>query len=285
MHISIVITSYNYQKYLKDTINSVISQTCSDWEMIVVDDASTDCSVDIINEFAKNDSRIKLIQNKENLGLKKSLQIGLKNCSGQWIAFLESDDMWRADYLEKKSSIINEHPDTVLIFNDVELFGDENKIKLIKPSFERNKKFLDKQVFPKNMFRDLNVQNRIVTFSSVMVKKEALNNINWDVPVDKLLDWWLYIQIAYKNNFFYIPEKLTRWQIHPKSYITKKSEKKFCMVNICAYKEVYKRNKEDRSLPLFIFYSTLSFVFSRLQKIELYQNLIIRKFKSICNKS
>lgn len=284
MLISIVVTSYNYQEYLKDTINSVISQTFKDWEMIVIDDASTDCSLEIIKEFVNNDNRIKLIENKENLGLKKSMQKGVEAASGEWIAFLESDDMWREDYLEHKAAIIKEYPDLGLIFNDVELFGDERKIKLLKPTFERNRKFLNKQKFPKNMFKDLNIQNRVVTFSSVMIKKTVLQDINWNVPVDKLLDWWLYIQISYKNKFFYIPEKLTKWQIHPKSYIQKKSDKRFCMVNICAYQEVYKNNKNDKWLNVFIFYSAILFILSKIKNLELYKNLFVRKIQSITQK-
>lgn len=284
MLISIVVTSYNYQEYLKDTINSVILQIFKDWEMIVVDDASTDCSVEIIKEFVNNDNRIKLIENKENLGLKKSMQKGVKAASGEWIAFLESDDMWCEDYLEKKTSTINEYQDLGLIFNDVELFGDKHKTELLKPTFERNRKFLNKQKFPKNMFKDLNIQNRVVTFSSVMIKKTALQETNWDVPVDKLLDWWLYIQIAYKNDFFYIPEKLTKWRIHPNSYISQKNAKRFCMVNICAYNEVMKRNKTDKWLNVFIFYSAILFILSKVKKIELYKNLLLRKIKSITQK-
>lgn len=284
MLISIVVTSYNYQEYLKDTINSVISQTFKNWEMIVIDDASTDCSLEIIKEFVNNDNRIKLIENKENLGLKKSMQKGVEAASGEWIAFLESDDMWREDYLEHKAAIIKEYPDLGLIFNDVELFGDERKIKLLKPTFERNRKFLNKQKFPKNMFKDLNIQNRVVTFSSVMIKKTVLQDINWNVPVDKLLDWWLYIQISYKNKFLYIPEKLTKWQIHPKSYIQKKSDKRFCMVNICAYQEVYKNNKNDKWLSVFIFYSAILFILSKIKNLELYKNLFVRKIQSITQK-
>ena len=107
MLVSVVVTSYNYQKYIKDTIISVLNQTFKDWEMIVIDDASTDASVKIIQELTKNDSRVKLIQNSENIGLKNSIKKALKEASGEWIAFLESDDLWREDYLEKKTALIN----------------------------------------------------------------------------------------------------------------------------------------------------------------------------------
>ena len=98
--ISVIITSYNYSQYIKDTIQSVIDQTYNDWELIIIDDCSKDNSVDIIKTF--NDKRIKLIINEQNLGLTKSIKIGIEKASGNWIAFLESDDFWAKNYLEEK---------------------------------------------------------------------------------------------------------------------------------------------------------------------------------------
>ena len=90
MKVSVVITSYNYDKYIKDAIESVLNQTYSDFELVIIDDCSTDNSVNIINQF--EDERIKFIQNEQNLGLKNSMQKAISCCIGEWIAFLESDD-------------------------------------------------------------------------------------------------------------------------------------------------------------------------------------------------
>ena len=77
MRVSVVLTSYNYGQYLKDTIKSVVNQTFTDWEMVIIDDCSIDNSMDIIMEFANSDSRIKVIKNFENQGLKQSIQTAL----------------------------------------------------------------------------------------------------------------------------------------------------------------------------------------------------------------
>ena len=136
MKISIVTASYNYEKYIKETIHSILNQTYKDWEMIIVDDCSTDNSVDIIKSY--NDDRIKLFVNEKNLGLKETLKRGIKEASSEWIAFLESDDVLAPDYLEKKVEIIKKYPDINLIFNDCEFFGDDERVKAFEHALKKN---------------------------------------------------------------------------------------------------------------------------------------------------
>ena len=99
--ISVITASYNYENYISDTIKSVLAQTFSDWELIIVDDASSDNSVNIIKSFL-DDKRIKLICHDKNKGLSETLKTGLKYAQGEWIAFLESDDILTPDCLKKR---------------------------------------------------------------------------------------------------------------------------------------------------------------------------------------
>lgn len=244
MLISVVITSYNYEKYLKDTINSVLSQTYTDWEMIVIDDASSDSSVEIIKKYQKEDSRIKLIENETNLGLKKSLEKGVKATSGEWIVFLESDDAITSDYLEKKVAIIKQYPNVGLIFNDVELFGDKKRIKEIEKTFENYANSLKTKIYPTNLFKDLLYFNKVLTLSTVLINKEKLLNLEiFNTPNDKLLDWWMLLHFARKNEFYYIPDKLTKWRIHIDSYIYKKEKKYSYPINLLALINIIKLEK------------------------------------------
>lgn len=98
--VSIITPVYNSSNYINSTINSVLSQTYTNWEWIIVDDLSKDNSVEIINEFVKKDKRIKLIRSKENLGSGLSRNIAIDNANGTFIAFLDSDDLWDANKLE-----------------------------------------------------------------------------------------------------------------------------------------------------------------------------------------
>jgi len=99
---SIITPSYNCADFIANTIVSVISQTINDWELIIVDDCSTDHSVEVIQTFVNQDSRIKLIQLSENSGAAVARNIAIKASQGRYIAFLDSDDLWFPLKLEKQ---------------------------------------------------------------------------------------------------------------------------------------------------------------------------------------
>lgn len=247
--ISIITASYNYEKYINETIESILNQTYTDWELIIIDDCSTDNSCNIIASY--KDPRIKLLKNEKNLGLKQTLLKGINEAKGDYVAFLESDDLWNKNYLSEKINVIKNNPETALIFNDVELFGDEIKIKRVRKVFENNNKFLSNFTYPKNLFKYINVQNRLLTFSCVMIKKTALKEEFFNTPCDKLLDWWLYIHLAFENDFYYIPLPLTKWRIHSNSYISGKKSRPY-LINLEAYLDIYKTRKSDMKLLVFI---------------------------------
>lgn len=221
--ISIVTASYNYEQYIGETVQSVVNQTYSDWELIIVDDCSTDNSVDVIKSF--NDERIKLFVNEKNLGLKGTVKRGIKEAKGDWVVFLESDDKIMPDYLEKKIQITKKYPDVNLIFNDCEFFGDQDRVETFNHALKKTRSILCKKTYPSKMFYDFYHSNKIFTFSAVMAKREDLLKINFEPKLDCLLDWHLWIQLAYLNKFYYLPEKLTLWRLHKNSYISKSTYK------------------------------------------------------------
>ena len=100
--ISVLLSVHNGEKYLSKAITSVLKQNFVDFEFIIVDDASTDNSAQIITDFKIQDKRIKIITNKQNLGLTKSLNLGLLSCVGKYIARIDADDLSEPDRLEKQ---------------------------------------------------------------------------------------------------------------------------------------------------------------------------------------
>lgn len=93
--VSVIMPCHNGEKYISDAINSVLNQTFSDWELLVVDDNSTDGSVNIIEDFCKKDTRIKLLRTEKSTGLPATARnVGINAASGRLIAFLDCDDMW-----------------------------------------------------------------------------------------------------------------------------------------------------------------------------------------------
>ena len=99
--VSIIMPSYNTGRFISDTINSVLSQTYTNWELIIVDDCSTDNTDEIVNPFL-TDTRIKYLKNEKNSGAAVSRNRALREATGKWIAFLDSDDLWLPEKLEKQ---------------------------------------------------------------------------------------------------------------------------------------------------------------------------------------
>ena len=98
--VSIITPSFNSARFIEECILSVISQTYKNWEMLIVDDCSQDNSVDIISKFSNNETRIRLFRLEKNVGPAEARNIAIRNASGKYIAFLDSDDMWCSNKLE-----------------------------------------------------------------------------------------------------------------------------------------------------------------------------------------
>lgn len=103
--VSVIMPAYNAEKTISEAIDSVSAQTYHDWELIIIDDCSTDATACIAAECAENDKRIKLIRNIKNLGTAGSRHIGASAARGKFLAFLDSDDIWACDKLEKQMKL------------------------------------------------------------------------------------------------------------------------------------------------------------------------------------
>ena len=158
-HVSIIMAAYNAEKTIELAICSVVMQTYPDWELLVINDCSTDRTSEIVSSLAELDPRIRLIQNRQNRGVSISRKIGMENAGGDWIAILDSDDMWETDKLEKEICLAHEQ-NAELVFTGSAFIDDKTS-------------FLDwlLHVPPTLTFRQLLKQN-LVSNSSVLVKTE-----------------------------------------------------------------------------------------------------------------
>lgn len=107
--VSIIMPSYNCGKYVEETIRSVQAQTYHNWEIIFVDDNSTDDTRQLVDSMRLVDSRIRFYQNKENMGAAISRNNALREAKGRWVAFLDSDDLWEPTKLEKQIIFMEEN--------------------------------------------------------------------------------------------------------------------------------------------------------------------------------
>ena len=114
--ISIIIAAYNVGDYLEQCLDSVLTQTYADFEAIVVDDASTDNTADIIQQTAANDSRITLVQHSQNLGLHLTRKTGVEKASGEYAFFLDGDDDLAPNACEQFVNAMEQHPVDILHF-------------------------------------------------------------------------------------------------------------------------------------------------------------------------
>lgn len=122
---SIIIPVYNVAPYLRECLDSVLAQTYTDWEAVCVDDGSTDGSGKILDEYAKNDSHIRVVH-KANGGVSSARNRGLEEAKGEWILFLDGDDLWRPEVLATCAEMIKANPDAELVnFSRIRFPQDE----------------------------------------------------------------------------------------------------------------------------------------------------------------
>ncbi len=104
--ISIAMTTYNGEKYIREQIDSILNQSYSDIELIICDDCSSDGTRDILKEYEKKDSRVKVFFNEQNLGFKKNFEKAISLCNGEYVALSDQDDVWELNHLEKLLNIL-----------------------------------------------------------------------------------------------------------------------------------------------------------------------------------
>lgn len=179
--VSIIIPVHNAGRFLRDTINSIKNQTYENWEAIFVDDCSRDNSSDIIKEFSE-DIRIKLITLEQNGGVAVARNIGIDNAKGKYIAFLDADDLWEKEKLEKQIKVIEKDSNIGLIFTGTR-YIDEN-----------SNPYNYVLEVPKTInYKELLKQN-VISCSSVLVKKEHV--IKYKMPNDGMHeDFAVWLQI------------------------------------------------------------------------------------------
>ncbi|MDE5894184.1 MAG: glycosyltransferase, partial [Acetatifactor sp.] len=126
--VSIIVPVYNAEKYIEETIRHVAAQTYRDWELLLVVDGSKDRSIQVIKDYqeAENESRLRIIDREENVGAAKARNIGLQKATGRYIAYVDADDLWMPEKLERELQFMKEKQ-AAFVFSGYE-FADEDGI-------------------------------------------------------------------------------------------------------------------------------------------------------------
>ena len=189
--VSIVVPVYNAEKYIQDTIKTVEEQTYKNWELLLVNDCSTDNSKEEIKKYEKEDNRIRLIDLKENLGAAIARNTGMKEAKGKYIAFLDADDLWDKQKLEKQIKFMKKN-NYEFTFTGYE-FADENGIG--------NGKIVDvpKNINYKQALKNTTISTITVIFNVDKLGKDLISMPNVRRGQDTAT-WWKVLKtgiIAY----------------------------------------------------------------------------------------
>ena len=207
--VSIVMVNYNQEKFLKKSIDSVLMQTYRNWELIIVDDGSTDASVNIIKEY--KDDRIKPIFLKENCHICIATNTGFAAVNGKYIARLDSDDIWKKEKLEKQMDFMQKNPSAKVCFTQVELI-DENGENIDKQESELLSLYNSRQKNREEWIRFFFfVGNSLLP--TLLFEKELLDIVGgFKLNYCQTHDFEFLIRLIKQTDFYFVEEKLVKYR-------------------------------------------------------------------------
>ena len=216
--VSVIIPVYKAEDYVERTIRSVLAQTYSDLEVVIVDDGSPDQSIDVCRRF--DDPRIKIVQ-QANRGLAGARNTGIRNSTGDYIALIDADDLWTKDKIEKHVHHLENNPKIGISFSYSELIDEHDKstglkqiptkIKDITPQYILRRNPIgngSSPVFKQQVFKDIEFKDNLYGTEEIFYFDESFKRAE-DV------ECWLRIAVETKWECEGIPELLTLYRVNP----------------------------------------------------------------------
>lgn len=204
--VSILLTCYNHLKYLPAAYKSILDQTFQDFEIIALDDGSTDGTRDWLTE---NADRAKLIFNEKNLGTYGTLNVGLENATGEFIAVFNDDDLWADTKLERQVELLDAHPEVGLVHTNGYFIDGHGVVRKDSPlgfdypTFETG-----------DLLHKLVYENKVIA-SAVMARKKCFDELgHFNSDYFGSGDWEMWFRIAEKWQAGFVDEPLTMYRVH-----------------------------------------------------------------------
>ncbi|MEI6396938.1 MAG: glycosyltransferase [Candidatus Taylorbacteria bacterium] len=240
--VSVIIATFNRESFIVESIESVRKQTFKEWEMIIIDDASTDNTKDVVARYITSDPRIVYYRNDENKGISKTRNRGLSLAKGIYIAALDSDDIWLDDNkLKSQVDFLDANPDYALIGGGI-VYIDENS----KP--------IKKTLYPiyDSVIRNIILQYNPFPHSSVLFRKDVALEVGGyaEEPQDSVKrnvsceDYDLWLKIGLKHKFTNIPKAIVGYRVHGGNLARSKR-----LIVAGAVLEIVKRYKKNYKRP------------------------------------
>ncbi|MDD3078905.1 MAG: glycosyltransferase family 2 protein [Paludibacter sp.] len=184
--VSIITPTYNSADFVSETIESIITQTYQNWELLITDDCSTDNTLKILQQYEQKDNRIKIFKLDQNSGAGIARNNSIRNAQGRFIAFCDSDDQWTPDKLEKQIPFMLKNG-IALSYSNFNIIDEENNIK--------GKRMLPKQV----SYEDMLLNNYIGCLTAVY-DTNAIGKIYMQ-SLKNRQDWLLWLEILKRTNY------------------------------------------------------------------------------------
>ncbi len=266
---SVVIPLYNKENYIKETIKSVLNQSFTDFELIIVNDGSTDNSLEITQKYLLNFQNCKII-NQKNKGLSATRNKGILEADGELIAFLDADDFWHPGFLNTIYDLYTKYPEASLYGTSyLEKYSDKN---ILESKKNIDKKLIDKSFLIEDFFM-ANLFQPIVCQSSFAAKKMVFDNIAFDESINLSEDIDFYIKSNLKHKFAYCYQNLATIILDIPNQITRSGIKNKTIPNFDLYE---KEAIKNRSLKKYLDFNKYTFLIQyKLENdVENFQNIL-----------
>lgn len=209
MSVSIALTTYNGQRFLREQLDSILSQTIDFKELIVCDDNSSDSTLDILQEFQGKDPRIKVHQNEKNLGFKKNFEKALRLCTGDFIALCDQDDIWTPDHLEILRNGIG---DKMLCCGNASLMDADGAS--LNMTLTEVKNFRGSQSENQSIFKFITYYQNPFQGASMLMRKKFLE---YAMPIPesvKYHDVWFSHIATLSDSFVFVDKPVNNYRMH-----------------------------------------------------------------------
>ena len=238
--VTVLMSVYNGGRYLREAIDSILNQTFKDFEFLIVNDGSTDGTAEILQRY--NDHRIKVIENRKNIGFTKSLNKGLRVAKGEFIARMDADDVSEPERLEKELKFLHKHPDYAVVGTFIKVLDEAGNVvgTIEKPvSNEQIKEFLKK--------------DNCIAHGSAMARKSHILGIGaYDEAMEAAQDFELWLRLSKGHKMANMPEYLYMWRQHKGNISSKHGNEQKHFVEVAKVRANLRREtKQDLKKPKF----------------------------------